>query len=58
MKDRDERWDAPLTQQQWDTAAWMFRDDYDTTVKRIAAAAPPLNDAQRDKLATLLNDGK
>lgn len=29
MKDRDERWDAPLTQQQWDAAAWMFRDDYD-----------------------------
>lgn len=29
-------------------------DDYEAAVKRIVDEAPPLSDAQRDKLATLL----
>jgi hypothetical protein len=32
--------------------------DYETAIKRIVDAAPPLSDAQRDKLATLLDDAE
>jgi hypothetical protein len=31
-------------------------EDYDTAIKRIVDAAPPLSQAQRDRLATLLDD--
>jgi len=32
------------------------REDYDAAIKRIVDAAPPLSQAQRGKLMTLLND--
>jgi hypothetical protein len=31
--------------------------DYETAIKRIVDAAPPLTQAQRDRLAALLADG-
>lgn len=31
-------------------------DDYDAVIRRIVDAAPPLSDAQRDKLANLLQE--
>jgi hypothetical protein len=36
----------------------LYGVDYDTAIKRIVDAAPPLSDAQRDKLATLLDDAE
>jgi hypothetical protein len=38
------------------TSVDLYGVDYDTAIKRIVDAAPPLSDAQRDKLATLLDD--
>jgi hypothetical protein len=32
--------------------------DYDAAIRAIVDAAPPLTDAQRDKLATLLADAE
>lgn len=34
----------------------MSTDDYEAAMRRIVDAAPPLSDAQRDKLAALLAD--
>lgn len=32
--------------------------DYEAAIKRIADAAPPLSQAQRDRLAVLLDDSE
>jgi hypothetical protein len=34
--DRDEKWDAPLTQQQWDAVKFMFEDR--TATAQVSAA--------------------
>jgi hypothetical protein len=42
----DPKWDAPLTQAQWNACKWLFEDGDN----------PPLTDAQRDRLAAPLAD--
>ena len=32
----DERWDAPLTQEQWSAVSWMFDDRADTELRGAA----------------------